>query len=65
MKLSKAERKLTKEYDNKLYIDWEQAFLDRCETKEDIQLYKSMKVLAKKLYADNDSTSDSKIEVEV
>ena len=65
MKLSKAERKLTKEYDGKLYIDWEQAFLDRCETKEDIQLYKSMKALAKKLYADNDSTSDSKIEVEV
>jgi len=64
MKLTKQESKLVKTYDDKQYVDWEQAFLDRCETKEDIQLYKNMKQLAKKLYAKSDDTN-SKISVEV
>ena len=64
IKLNKAEKALTKEYDGKLYIDWEGAYLNKCETKEDIVDYKKMKSLAKRLYAESDNTQ-SVIEVEV
>jgi len=64
MKLTKLELSLTKEYEGKLFIDWENAYLDMCESKEDILKYKVMKKLAKKLYSDNDDVSSIKIVVD-
>ena len=61
MKLSKAEKLRVKTYDDKVYVDWEGAFLNLCKTPEDIKEYKLLKTLAKKVYAESDKDTGTVI----
>ena len=60
IRLTKAEKTRVKTYDDKVYVDWEGAFLNLCKTPEDIKEYKLLKTLAKKVYAkDEDNTTNT------